>query len=78
MAISCLQVIREISNYIDQAVDPVLQAEIEEHLSECDHCTAVFDGATNVIRLVSDVRTFELPAGFSARVREKLAELAPA
>jgi len=74
MEINCQEVVRELSNYIDEAVDPALRREIAAHLSLCKHCTAIYDGTKNVIRLVGDERTFELPAGFGDRLRSKLAK----
>lgn len=73
MEISCRKVIRELSQYIDHDLEDGLRREIEEHLTRCRHCTAIYDGTTNVIRLIGDQRTFELPAGFSQRLRDKLA-----
>jgi len=70
--ISCLHVWRELSNYIDGQVDPELRLRMEEHLKGCKHCSAILDGANNVIRLVADGRTFDLPDGFSDRLRERL------
>lgn len=70
--ISCLEVWREISNYIDQAVDTELRARIEEHLKHCNHCSAILDGAHNVVTLVGDGRSFEFPKGFGRRLYEKL------
>jgi anti-sigma factor (TIGR02949 family) len=74
MEISCLEVIRELSNYIDQEITPDLKAQIEAHLPNCKHCTAIFDGSRNVIRLVADERSFELPTGFSQRLRNRLSK----
>ena len=73
MEISCQDVIRELSAYIDQDVRRELRRQIEQHLPNCRHCTAVYDGTRNVIRLIGDDRSFELPAGFSQRLRDKLA-----
>jgi len=70
--ISCLEVWREISNYLDQSVDPELRARMEEHLKHCNHCAAVLKGARNVVTLVGDGRSFELPAGFGQRLYAKL------
>lgn len=70
--ISCVEVWRELSNYIDGAVDPELRRRMEEHFKECEHCAAVLDGTRNVIRLVGDGQTFELPAGFSERLKKRL------
>jgi anti-sigma factor (TIGR02949 family) len=72
MEISCLEVIRELSNYIDQEISPELKAQIEAHLPRCNHCTAVYDGSRNVIRLVADERSFDLPTGFSQRLRARI------
>lgn len=72
MEISCLDVIRELSNYIDKDVTAELRSEIETHLPNCAHCTAVYDGLRNTISLLADGRTFELPEGFSQRLRNRL------
>ena len=70
--ISCSEVWREISNYIDDAVDPELRARMEAHFKVCKHCSAVLDGTRNVIKLVADEAEFEIPAGFGARLYSKL------
>lgn len=72
MEISCLEVIRELSNYIDQEITADLKGQIEAHLPNCKHCTAVYDGERNVVRLVADERSFELPTAFSQRLRDRL------
>lgn len=74
MEISCLEVTRELSNYIDKSVTPKLREKILAHLPGCSHCTAVYDGLRNTITLTGDGRTFDLPAGFSQRLRAKLAK----
>jgi anti-sigma factor RsiW len=75
--INCEHVIREISNYIDGEITPELRARIEEHIRGCKHCAAVLDGTTNTLRLIADGRAFDglfdLPAGFSERLRQRLA-----
>ena len=70
--ISCVEVWRELSNYIDGVVDPELRQRMEDHFKTCEHCTAVLDGTRNVVRLVGDSRAFDLPAGFSDRLRKRL------
>ena len=72
MEISCLEVMRELSNYIDKDLKPELRAQITAHLPTCAHCTATYDGLRNTMTLVGDGRSFRLPAGFSQRLRAKL------
>ena len=70
--ISCEHVWREISNYLENEVDPVLRARIEAHFRQCAHCKAVLDGTGNVLRLVAGGESFDLPAGFSDRLAQRM------
>jgi anti-sigma factor RsiW len=72
--ISCLEVWREISNYVDQDVGPDLRARMEAHFKTCAHCKAVLDGTRNVVKLLADGVEFELPSGFSERLYNKIKE----
>lgn len=71
--ISCLEVWREISTYIDNDLDPDLRARIEYHLKNCQHCSAIMDGAANTVRLLADDKAFQLPSGFSQRLQQRIA-----
>ena len=77
MVVSCEEVWREISNYLEGEVDASLRAAMEEHLRGCKHCTAVLDGTRNVVQLYGDERMFEVPLGFSHRLRRRLEENMP-
>ena len=70
--ISCVEVWREISNYLEGDLDPGLRRRIEDHFRVCGHCTAVLDGTRNVLKLVGDGRAFDLPPGFNERLRARL------
>jgi len=72
MAMTCKEVWQELSNYLDNTISPQVREMLELHLAHCRHCTAIVDGIHNVITLVADGRVFALPAGFSARLRERL------
>jgi len=70
--ISCEEVWREISNYLEGEISSELRSRMEEHFKGCKHCTAVLDGTRNVVQLMGDARTFELPRGVSDRLYQKL------
>jgi predicted anti-sigma-YlaC factor YlaD len=70
--ISCEEIWREISNYLEGEISGEMRARMKEHFKGCKHCTAVLDGTRDVVRLVGDARAFELPAGFSTRLYLKL------
>ena len=71
---SCIEVWREISNYIDGDVDAELRARMEAHFRVCAHCKAVVDGTRNVVKLVADGVEYALPDGFSQRLYNKLVD----
>jgi predicted anti-sigma-YlaC factor YlaD len=70
--ISCLEVWREISNFLDGEVDVELRARMEAHFKECAHCKAILDGTRNVVRLVGDGVEYSVPSGFSKRLYDKI------
>jgi Putative zinc-finger len=77
MVVTCEQVWREISNYVEGELDPGLRAAMDEHLRTCKRCASVLEGTRNVIQLYGDERLFRAPVGFSWRLRNKLAENMP-
>lgn len=70
--ISCLEVWREISNYIDGEIDAELRVRMEAHFKVCAHCKAIYDGTRNVVKLVGDGVEYEMPEGFSQRLHDKI------
>ena len=70
--ISCFEVWRVISDYIDNDVDPELRARLEFHFKRCKHCVALLEGAQNTIKLIGDDQAFDLPAGFGDRIMKGL------
>ena len=70
--ISCVEVWREISNYLEGEISRELRERMEAHFKACAHCTAVLDGTRNVVGLVGDGRLFQIPDGFSKRLFNKL------
>ena len=71
--IDCEHVILQISNYIEGEISPELRARMEAHIQGCKHCAAILDGTSNTLRLLADGKVLELPAGFSDRLRQRLA-----
>ena len=70
--ISCVEVWREISNYIDKNVDRELHSRMEAHFQVCKHCSAVLDGTRNVVKLIADGAEFEVPPSLGKNLYKKL------
>lgn len=74
LLITCIEVRRELSNYIDDEITPALRSRIEEHVSACSGCKAIYDGLRNVLTLVTTTELIELPTGFSVRLYRRVRE----
>jgi anti-sigma factor RsiW len=78
--LNCKGVIRELSNYIDGDLDPVLRQELERHLAHCEDCTMVVDQTRKTIEIFSKSEPVSLPdevrsrlhAAFLRKARERL------
>jgi predicted anti-sigma-YlaC factor YlaD len=74
MKIDCKHVWSQVSDYIDGTVTSQEREAIERHLANCRHCSAVMDSTRNILVLVGDARTFEVPVGFGGRLHNRLQE----
>jgi len=72
MKLDCKHVWAQVSEYLDGTVAPELRHEIEEHLAHCRHCAAIYDSTHNILVLIGDERTFEIPVGFGERLHSRL------
>jgi predicted anti-sigma-YlaC factor YlaD len=70
--ISCVEVWKEMSNYLDGEIRRSCGKRMEAHFKGCAHCRAVFEGTQDVVKLVGDGRIFQLPEGFGKRLYKKL------
>ena len=71
LEIDCHEVRRELVNYMEEDITPELRARIDHHFGHCGHCTAVYDGARNVVQLLGRAEVIELPHGFSQRLYQR-------
>ena len=70
--IDCRHVWKELTNYMEGDLTPEMRDRITQHLKGCKHCTAIYDGTRNVVRLLGDEKSIELPRGFSQRLFDRL------
>lgn len=68
----CKAVIDHLSEYLDGECTPEWRDKIEKHLRGCRRCSAIYDNTRKMLVIVGDERTFEIPAGYSARLHDFL------
>ncbi len=72
MKLECKHVWEHISEYLDHKLDRETLAEVENHLENCEVCSAVLDSTRNILVLTAGNKTYELPVGFSDRLHARL------
>jgi len=74
MGISCQEVWRDISDYLDEDLAHISRAALDQHFAECRNCTALLDSMRNIIALYRDERVLAPPDGFHERLYQRLRE----
>jgi len=72
--LNCKGVIRELSNYIDGDLDPVVKQELEHHLAHCEDCTMIVDQTKKTIEILCGSQIVSLSADARSRLHAKLRE----
>jgi len=68
----CKDVVRELSNYLDGALDPGFLAELERHLEQCQNCRLVVDTTKKTIQLFCNSEPAPLPDEVRQRLHRAL------
>ena len=69
---NCRNIVRELSNYLDEALDSTLRASIEKHLENCEDCRVVVDTTKQTIQIFCNSEPAPLPEDTRQRLREAL------
>ncbi len=70
----CKTIISELADYLDEALDPILRASIEEHLGKCKDCRIVVDTCKQTIEIFCNSEPAQLPQTTRLRLHEALAK----
>lgn len=74
MGVSCKEVRRDLSDYIDDELEPFVRVAFETHVKECRECAALLDGTRNVIRIYQDARVFAMADDVRGRLQQRVKE----
>ena len=69
--VTCKDFLRELAEYLDESVDPVLRQELESHISQCPNCWVICDTTKKTIQVYKGMEPEPLPAP----VHEKLIQI---
>jgi predicted anti-sigma-YlaC factor YlaD len=70
--VKCKTIITELADYLDEALDPLLRTQIEEHLGGCKDCKIVVDTCKQTIEIFCNSEPAPLPPTTRTRLHEAL------
>jgi predicted anti-sigma-YlaC factor YlaD len=70
--VNCRNIIKELSNYLDEGLDASLKASIEKHLEHCEDCRIVVDTTKQTIQIFCNSEPAPLPDDTRTRLRDAL------
>jgi predicted anti-sigma-YlaC factor YlaD len=61
--------LKELTDYLDNTMDALTRADLEEHLRWCHNCYVVCNTTKRTIEIYRDSQLFELPDDLRTRLR---------
>jgi len=74
--ITCKDFLRELNDYLDDATDPALRAELEHHINECPNCWVICDTTRKTIQVYKGMDPHPLPESVHEKLMRALARKA--
>jgi len=70
----CQELISDLNDYIDGAIEPELCEELERHIGKCDKCRIMVDTLRQTVKLSCEGREVKLPESLEKRLTDLLKE----
>lgn len=69
---NCSDFLKELTDYLDGALDERTKAELDEHLAWCHNCFVVCNTTQKTIEIYRDSEVYELPEDLRTRLRSAI------
>jgi anti-sigma factor RsiW len=66
--VTCKDFLRELSDFLDENVDPTVRRDLERHISECPNCWVICDTTKKTIQVYKGMNPEPLPAAVHDRL----------
>ena len=70
--LTCKQFLQELTEFLDDRLDPTVRAELQRHVDECPNCWVVCDTTLKTVRIFKGMQAQPLPSGVQSRLWEYL------
>ena len=70
--LTCKDFLKELSDYLDEALDADVRAKLEKHITECPNCWVVADTTRKTIQIYKGMERYAIPADVESRLMRAL------
>lgn len=69
---TCSEFLKELTDYLDDAMDAQTRAELEDHLQWCHNCYVICNTTQRTVQIYRDSQLYELPDDLRIRLRSAI------
>jgi len=66
--VTCKQFLEELNDFLDEALDGMSRAELEQHLGKCPNCQVLVDTTKKTVRVFKGLEPCPIPPEVEARL----------
>jgi anti-sigma factor RsiW len=59
--LTCKEFLAELSDFLDEAIDPPTRARLERHIAECPNCWVICDTTKKTIKVFKGMKQCSIP-----------------
>jgi anti-sigma factor RsiW len=72
--LTCKRFLQELTDFLDDKLDPEVRGELQKHLNECPNCWVVCDTTQKTVKIFKGMQAQILPSAVQTRLMDYLAK----
>ena len=70
--LTCKEFLTDLSDFLDEDIEPALRAQLDKHINECSNCWVVVDTCKKTMRVYKGMEPQSIPNEVEARLMDAL------
>jgi len=70
--LACKDFLNELTDYLDECIDPEVRAKLERHMAECPNCWVIADTTKKTIQIYKGMDPYPIPLDVETRLMQAL------
>jgi anti-sigma factor (TIGR02949 family) len=71
--LTCKDFLHELTDYLDESLDPQLRSELQRHVNECPNCWVLCDTTEKTLKVFKGMEAKAVPQDIQSRLLAALA-----